>query len=47
MLDEKEITNLNSLKLNVKKIWRELDSDKAFCVEKLLSQQNALLLLAH
>ena len=33
-LDEKEITNLNSLKLNIQKIWKELDSDKAFCVEK-------------
>ena len=30
-LDEKEITNFNSLKLNIKKIWRELDSGKAFC----------------
>ena len=30
-LDEKEITNLNSLKLNIKKIWRELDSDKKLC----------------
>ena len=30
-LDANEITNFNSLKLNIKWIWRELDSDKAFC----------------
>ena len=36
-LDEKEITNLNSLKLNMKKIRRELDRDKGLCRKMIKS----------